>query len=156
VDLRTDTLDLWVFTKRGREPRYLLLHTSQEKADRFFGGGRFWQVPGSVMEPGEEVVAALRRALDELSLEATALWAVEHTYLIFNRRVQGLVAIPVFAAELADQAEPTLSWEHSEFGWFTADECHERLSFRGLREGLDWTRREISENPSPRPEFLLE
>jgi hypothetical protein len=46
MDLRTDAIDLWVFSKDADTSRYLLLQTSQEKADRWFGGGRFWQIPG--------------------------------------------------------------------------------------------------------------
>jgi hypothetical protein len=155
VELKTDTLDLWVFVRSEGEARYPLLHTSQEKADRFFGGGRFWQIPGAFIREREDVVSVISRVLGEMRLRAERVWAVEHTYLIFNRRFQSLVAIPVFAAEVGEQATPTLDWEHSESGWFTADACYERLSFRGLREGLDWTRREISENPAPRSEFLL-
>jgi ADP-ribose pyrophosphatase YjhB (NUDIX family) len=155
VDLRTDTLDLWVFVRTELRPRYLLLHTSEEKAARFFGGGRFWQIPGAFLRDGEDVVTALRRVLADLALEVEQIWAVEHTYLIFNRRFQSLVAIPVFASEVREQAAPRLDWEHSDYGWFSADECYDRLSFRGLREGLDWTRREISERSSPRPEFRL-
>lgn len=156
VGLRTDVLDLWVFVKTDDDvARYLLLYTSEEKADRFFGGGRFWQIPGAFLQGGEEVLAALTRVLADLGLEAEHIWAVEHTYLIFNRRFQSLVAIPVFATEVREQGAPRLDWEHSEYGWFSAEECYDRLSFRGLREGLDWTRREISERSSARPEFRL-
>src|ERR671935_457704 len=90
VELRTDTLDLWVFVRAEEGSRYLLLHTSQEKADRFFGGGRFWQIPGSFVADGEDVVAALQRLLAELGLDAMDIWAVEHTYLIYNRRFDSL------------------------------------------------------------------
>ena len=100
-------------------------------------------------------MAALNRVLADLGLEPVNIWAVEHAYLIFNRRLQSLVAIPVFAAEVREPTEPRLDWEHSEHAWLNAEECYTRLSFRGLREGLDWTRREISEQDSPRPEFRL-
>ena len=155
MELRTDVIDLWVFVRTDEGPRYLLLHTSQEKAERFFGGGRFWQIPGAFLREGEDVVAAIKRVVADLGLEPVHIWAVEHTYLIFNRRLQSLAAIPVFAAEVRTQAEPRLGWEHSEHDWLSAVDCYPRLSFRGLREGLDWTRREISEQESPRAEFLL-
>ena len=155
MKLRTDILDVWVFVKPEDGPRYLLLQTSEEKAERFFGGGRFWQIPGAFLADGEDVVAAVQRVIRDLGLEAVHIWTVEHCYLIFNRRFQSLVAIPVFAAEVRQQLEPRLDWEHSQYGWLSADECYARLSFRGLREGLDWTRLEISERESPRAEFLL-
>jgi hypothetical protein len=110
MELRTDVIDVWVFRRGPDGVRYLLLHTSQEKADRWFGGGRFWQIPG---------------------------------------------AFPVFAAEVGHTGEMRLGWEHSEATWCTSDECRQRLTFRGLLEGLDWVRRYITENEAPRPEFRL-
>ena len=125
------------------------------KADRFFGGGRFWQIPGAFLQEGDEIPAALHRPLAELGLEAESIWAVEHVYPFFNRRFGDLLLIPVFAAELREQAEPRITWEHSEFGWFTATGSRERLTFRGLLEGLEWTRRHVSEPETPEPLFRL-
>jgi hypothetical protein len=116
---------------------------------------RFWQIPRAFLEEGDEIISVLDRPLGELGLQAEAIWSVEHVYPIFNRRLGALQLIPVFAAELPDQAEPRLLWEHSEFGWFTAAECQERLTFRGLLEGLEWTRRYVSEQDEPAPEFKL-
>jgi NUDIX domain len=155
MELLTNVFDLWIFTRRGTEPTYLLLRTSQEKADRFFGGGRFWQIPGAFLQEEEEIPAVLHRPLAELGLEAESIWAVEHVYPIFNRRFGALQLIPVFAAEVPEQADPVLTWEHSEFGWFTAAECQERLTFRGLLEGLEWTRRHVSEREKPELVFKL-
>lgn len=155
MELRTDPLDLWAFSRGPDGVRYLLLHTSQEKADRFFGGGRFWQIPAALVQKQESVVTASQRCLAELGLTAKSLWAVEHVYPIYNRRFDCMMLIPVFAAEVDAHANITLDWEHSEARWCKVDECKQRLSFRGLLEGLDWTRRYITESPSPRPEFRL-
>jgi ADP-ribose pyrophosphatase YjhB (NUDIX family) len=155
MELRTDALDLWVFCRGNDGVRYLLLQTSQEKADRWFGGGRFWQIPGAFLGNGESVVSAAHRCLAELGLSAKAVWAVEHVYPIYNRRTESLMLIPVFAAEVEGHEKIQLGWEHSEARWCTADECNQRLSFRGLLEGLEWARSYIAENAAPRPEFRL-
>lgn len=155
MELRTDVLDLWVFHRGPDGVQYLLLQTSQEKADRWFGGGRFWQIPGAWLQDGESVVAAARRTLGELGLSAKTLWAVEHVYPIYNRRTESLILIPVFAAEIAEPGQVRLTWEHSEAQWCTAEESTQRLSFRGLVEGLESVRRYITENDNPRPEFRL-
>jgi hypothetical protein len=153
--LLTNVFDMWVFTRAGAEPRYLLLHTSQEKADRFFGGGRFWQIPGALLDEDEQVPDVLDRPLDELGLRASTVWAVEHVYPIFNRRFNDMQLIPVFAAEVPGPAEPQLTWEHSEAGWYTAAECNERLTFRGLTEGLHWLRHYVTEVDTPEQVFRL-
>jgi hypothetical protein len=55
----------------------------------------------------------------------------------------------VIAAEVDGPIDVRLSWEHSEFGWFTADECLDRIAFRGLIEGLEAVRKYVSEVDQP-------
>jgi len=155
MNLRSDAIDVWAFTRGDDGVRYLLLHTSQEKADRFFNGGRFWQIPSGLIHEHEFVVDASRRCLAELGLVPKSLWAVEHVYPIYNRRFDSMMLIPVFAAEVEFTNSFTLEWEHAEARWCTADECNQLLSFRGLLEGLQWTRTYITEALAPRPEFRL-
>lgn len=155
MELRTDAQDVWVFRRDADCVRYLLLHTSQEKADRFFGGGRFWQIPAALRSNEESVIVAARRCLAELGLMARSIWAVEHVYSIYNRRFDCMMLIPVFAVEVEAHGPITLDWEHAEARWCTAEECKQRLSYRGLHEGLDWLRAYITEADSPRPEFQL-
>jgi hypothetical protein len=155
MKLTTDVFDLWVFTRQRTEPTYLLLRTSQQKADRWFGRGRFWQIPGDASPDDEHIVVAIDRLLSQLELRADALFATEHVYPIFNRRVDGLQLIPAFAAEIKAEVSPRLTWEHSEYGWFSASECSTRLSFRGLLEGLEHVRRHVTEVDAPRPELRL-
>ncbi|HLX50136.1 MAG TPA: hypothetical protein VKS82_17550 [Streptosporangiaceae bacterium] len=47
MKLLTNAFEMWVFTRAGAEPQYLLLHTSQEKADRFSGGVGVWSGAGT-------------------------------------------------------------------------------------------------------------
>lgn len=154
MNLRTDAIDVWAFSRDSDGVRYLLLHTSQEKADRYFNGGRFWQIPAALRPEHESVIDASRRCLAELGMVAKSLWAVEHVYPIYNRRFDSMMLIPVFAAEVERTQNITLDWEHSEARWCTAEECNQLLSFRGLLEGLHWMRAYITET-SARREFQL-
>lgn len=152
MELRTDTFDLWFFHRGGDEPRYLLVQTSQEKADRWFDGGRFWQTPpGDRSRQGESAADAIRRRAAALGLELRGAWAAEHAYVIWNRRHDALMLIPVFAAEVAEAKPIPLGWESSDQDWFTAAECGERLYFRGLEEGLRCVREYVSEVAEPAP-----
>ena len=64
-----DYFDLWVFRRTADAVEYLLVHTSQEKADRFFGGGRFWQIPTDAVRADEHVADACRRLLKTSGVE---------------------------------------------------------------------------------------
>jgi hypothetical protein len=156
MHLRTNTFDLWIFHKRDSEPRYLLFHTSQEKADRWFNGHRFWQTaPGGMIGEGENIEHALARILRELGLASTGVWAAEYTYTIWNLKRANLEMIPVFASEVEEPKEVSLGPGLSAFGWFTAAECEERLFFRGLKEGLRSVRTYISEVTDPAPSLRI-
>ena len=155
MKLNVNAFDLWVFDKSSEATKYLLLHSSQEKADKWFGGGRFWQVPTDIVPDDEQLLDALHRNLQGMGLQAQSLWTVEHIYTIYNRRYDEIMIIPVFAAEVAGTPNVLLTWEHSECGWYTADECFERLNFRGLREGLKWTQEYITEPEEPSVVFRL-
>jgi hypothetical protein len=155
VQFRTNAFDIWVFRRDPDAVRYLLLHTSQEKADRWFNGGRFWQVPGEFVAEHESIVAASERCLGQFGLAASSLWAVEHTYTIYNCRRESIELILVLAAEVQRADTVTLTWEHSEFRWSTATESQELLGFRGLLDGLQWTRRYVTEPDRPYPELKL-
>ena len=155
MHLRTGTIDVWPFRRIDGRVEYLLLHTSQEKADRWFNGGRFWQIPGDFMAEDESVVSCVERSLAENSLVAASIWAVEHTYTIYNRRFNELQLLMVMAAEVTSDSMASLTWEHSEFRWCSAEECTRLLRFRGLIEGLHWTRQYITEIVAPLPELRL-
>jgi ADP-ribose pyrophosphatase YjhB (NUDIX family) len=155
MELRTDLFDLWVYHRQNVEPEYFLLHTSQEKADKWFKGGRFWQILGGHVGEDEEIADALLRPLEEQGMVVEGIWAVEHSYIIYNLRRRGVELYPVFAARVVGPVDVELTWEHSEAGWFTADECYERVRFRGTREGLDWTRHYVSEVEEPLQELRV-
>ena len=155
MKLRTNNVDLWTYCKKGGQPRYLLLHTSQEKADKWFFGSRFWQVTGGFVEDAEAVADAAKRWLQAYGLEPTGVWAAEHVYSFYSTRRENLEIVPVFAAEVESSQDPALSWEHSEFGWFTADEALERLQFRGLIDGLASVRKYVSEVEQPHGAFRI-
>ena len=156
MHLRTNTFDLWIFHQRDSEPRYLLFHCSQEKADRWFNGHRFWQTaPGGMIREGERTEDALARIPRELGLVSRGVWAAEYTYTIWNLKRANLEMVPVFASEVEDPRDVPLGPDLSAFGWFTASECEERLFFRGLKEGLRSVRAYVSEVAEPAPSLRI-
>ena len=149
--------DLWVFRRSEAEVEYLLLHTSQVKADRFFGGGRYWQVPSEVFRAGETAVAAIDRVMMRHGLQGRAIWAAEHVYTIYNRRFEELQVITVFAVEVdADTAGVELDpAEHATHAWLPYEEALKRVHYRGLRDGLRSTREYVTGVAEPAAELRL-
>jgi len=155
MKLNADHIDLWAFRKQAGKIEYLLLLTSREKADKWFNGSQFWQIPTGTVHADERVEDAARRLLNEYGLSAEALWAAEHVYTIYNRRREDVSIIPVFAAEVADSEPVSLGWEHSDYCWQGAEKCMEMVRFRGLKEGLSAVVAHVTEAETSMDELRL-
>jgi hypothetical protein len=90
-------LDIWVFHRENAVNKYLLMRTSEEKADRWFGGARFWQIPCAFTDANLTATESITKAVKELALELRSVWACERVYTIYNRRFDGIqIANPHF------------------------------------------------------------
>jgi ADP-ribose pyrophosphatase YjhB (NUDIX family) len=134
--LAPNVFDVWVFQRQGGNTRFLLLYTSKEKSDRYFGGGRFWQIPSGIVQDGEAVTGAITRVVNRFGLTPKTIWAGEHAYIIYNRRFSEMQIIGVYAAEVADAAVRLDPAEHAEHAWIPYEACLERVHYRGLKDGL--------------------
>ena len=148
--------DFWVFRRNAGTVEFLLLQTSQLKADRHFNGGRFWQIPSGAFRPDDSVVAAVDRALAAYGLTARAIWAGEHTYTIYNRRFDEIQIISVFAVETDFLESVRLDpEEHSSHEWLAYDAALARVHYRGLKDGLRSVHEYVTSNEKPAPELQL-
>ncbi|MBC8027559.1 MAG: hypothetical protein H7Y89_16320 [Steroidobacteraceae bacterium] len=89
MQFQANVFDVWTYRDSGAK---------QMKADRFFNGGRFWQIPSYFMADGETVTGAVGRLLFGFGLTPTEIWAAEHVYTIYNRRFESMQMIAVYAA----------------------------------------------------------
>jgi ADP-ribose pyrophosphatase YjhB (NUDIX family) len=156
VQFNPAVYDLWVFRRRPHGVEFLVLLTSQTKADRHFNGGRFWQIPSGVFQNGEAVPAAVDRELAPYGLTARAVWAAEHTYTIYNRRFHEIQIISVFAVETDSSAPVRLNpQQHSEYEWLPYEAALARVYYRGLKDGLRSKHDYIAGVDNPAPELRL-
>ena len=156
MQLNPAVYDLWVFRRGPQGVEFLVLRTSQTKADRHFNGGRFWQIPSGVFQNGETVPAAVDRELAPYGLTARAVWAAEHTYTIYNRRFHEIQIISVFAVETDSTAPVRLNPQHhSEYEWLPYEVALARVYFRGLKDGLRSTHDYIVGVDNTAPELRL-
>jgi 8-oxo-dGTP pyrophosphatase MutT (NUDIX family) len=136
--LNAAVYDVWVYRRTTEGILFLVLHTSEEKAERHFSGGRFWQIPSGVFQVDESVPAAFDRELAQYGLPVKEVWAAEHAYTIYNRRFNEVQIITVFAVETEpDQQAVILNpVEHSEYEWLPYEAALDRVHYRGLKDGL--------------------
>ena len=153
--LAANVFDVWAFQRRGRDTQFLLLYTSEEKARRYFGGGRFWQIPSGFVEDGEAVTEAIANGLNRFGLTPKTIWAGEHAYIIYNRRFAEMQIIGVYAAEVADAPVRLDPREHSEYAWLPYETCLDRVHYRGLKDGLRSIQEYITGPASPANELRL-
>jgi ADP-ribose pyrophosphatase YjhB (NUDIX family) len=147
--------DVWAFQRQGRDTRFLLLYTSEEKARRYFSGGRFWQIPSDRVEDGETVTRAIARELNRFGLTPKTIWAGEHVYIIYNRRFAEMQIIGVYAAEVVDADVRFDPAEHSEYAWLPYNSCLERVHYRGLKDGLRSVQEYVTGPANPASELCL-
>jgi lipoyl(octanoyl) transferase len=156
VQLNPTVFDLWVFRRGAHGVEFLVLRTSQAKADRHFRGGRFWQIPSGFFQDGESVPAAVDRELAPYQQTAHAVWAAEHTYTIYNRRFDEIQIVSVFAVETDGTTPVRLNPDvHSEHAWLPYEVALGRVHFRGLKDGLRSTHEYITDVDEPAPELRL-
>ncbi len=61
----------------------------------------------------------------------------------------------MYAAEVEQDSVRLDPNEHSEAGWFSFDECLDKVHFRGLKDGLVSAREYITGHAEPARELLL-
>ncbi|MDP1891552.1 MAG: NUDIX domain-containing protein [Gemmatimonadaceae bacterium] len=155
MQLNPAVFDAWVFRRSPAGVEYLLLQTSELKAERYFNGGRFWQIPSGVFRGEESVPMALERELAAYGLAPKSIWAAEHAYTIYNRRFHEMQVIGVFAVEVSG-TDPRLNpEEHSAFQWLPFDAALQAVHYRGLKDGLRSVREYVTGTPRPAPELCL-
>jgi hypothetical protein len=155
MNLAANIFDVWVFQRRTDGIVFLLLHTSVEKATRYFNGGRFWQIPSDAVNDGESITDAICRVLSRHRLRPKSIWAGEHAYIIYNRRFAEMQAIGVYAAEVDDDDVRLEPSEHSEYEWLPFEACLERVHYRGLKDGLRSVHEYITGVEDPARELCL-
>lgn len=155
MQLAANIFDVWAFRRTPEGIRFLLLHTSVEKAERFFNGGRFWQIPSNFVKDGEHITDAIARHLRSFGLKAQSIWAAEHTYTIYNRRFNEMQLIGVYAAEVDESVVRLVAAEHAEYQWLSLEECLQRVHFRGLKDGLRSVHEYVTGVAAPARELCL-
>jgi len=153
VTLRPDLVDVWVYRIVGGELQILMLRRSQTKV---LPG--LWQGVSGGVEPDEGVRAAALRELREetgfASDDVLRLSSLDFVASFLWEPADAVMSSVHFAAEVAPDAEPTLSHEHDAYAWLPADAAVARSVWPGYREAITRIRENLLD-PVRAPWFSL-
>ncbi len=131
-----------VFVTRKRDAEVLIVHRSPEH-------GGYWHVVAGGVDPGETVVEAAERELqEETGLVAEVTVGLDVTECVDVRtnepadRTSPLdptvaeVAVTCFHVNAPDDWEPELNWEHDRHRWCDLEEALDSLRWPGTAHAL--------------------
>jgi 8-oxo-dGTP pyrophosphatase MutT (NUDIX family) len=137
---RPDLVAIWIY--RVPDPRapteieLLLLHRA---AGRPLAG--LWQCVTGSIEPGERVVAAAVRELEEETAiggdRIEALYDMDLVSQFHWPEADGVLSEVVFAARVGPGTEPVLSHEHDASRWVDPDEAVRSSVWPSYREAIE-------------------
>lgn len=99
-----------------------------------------WQICTGRAEEGE---TALQTGLRELEEETGIssylnLWSVPKVPVYFSTNQDAICFSPVFACEIHESTQIEISFEHSDYGWFTFSEALEMTYIPSYHESLKY------------------
>ena len=104
----------------NKEGKYLGLRRSETHPTKPFQ----WDLPGGWLEEGADIVEDIKREIrEETSLEVKD---IRLHHVMSGESSKGDYHITICYACVADTDDVTLSWEHDQFEWLTAEEFFKR------------------------------
>jgi dATP pyrophosphohydrolase len=103
-----------------------------------------WQPVTGKRRRGETSrAAALREVREETGLTPVRLWALETPTVYYDAALDRVMALSLFAAEVAPDARVRLSREHDAWTFLPAREAGRRFLWEAQRRGLEDVRRQV-------------
>ncbi len=137
--LAVDKVEVYVFRRRSRRVQFLALR----RAPRKTLPGVWQPVTGKIERRETPIEAAWRETLEETGLEPTRLWRLETTTLCLDARGRTLMALPLFAAEVAPRQPVQVSSEHDAARFVDARTAARLYLWDSQRQGLAAVARQI-------------
>jgi 8-oxo-dGTP pyrophosphatase MutT (NUDIX family) len=129
-------VEVCIFRFQNHGPEYLLLQRAHN--EELYPNS--WQIVSGGSEAGETAIAtALRELHEETQLAPERMWTVPHLNVFYDPRNDVIQHSPVFAVEVAPNAEPVLSHEHQAFEWCQLVRAKKLLVWPGQVGALEIT-----------------
>jgi dATP pyrophosphohydrolase len=153
VTSRPDLVDVWVYRLVDGRLEVLLMRRS---AIKILAG--LWQGVSGAVEEGESIrAAALRELREETGFAGSSvrrLSTLDFTAAFLFEPMDAVMSSVHFAAEVASNADPSLSVEHDAFRWLLVDDAIEACVWPAYREAIARVRDNLLD-PERAPWFAL-
>ena len=124
-------IDAYVFNRKSKEIRFLLLKRAKTKIYE-----HLWQGVAGKIEAGEAAwEAAIRELKEETGFEPVRIFVADHVSKFYEAHGDWVNMVPVFGIEVEDE-EVILSDEHCEFKWVDFNTAHQTLIWSGQKDGI--------------------
>ena len=124
-------IDAYVFNRKSKEIRFLLLKRAKTKIYE-----HLWQGVAGKIEAGETSwEAAIRELKEETGFEPIRIFVADHVSKFYEAHGDWVNLVPVFGIEVEDE-EVILSDEHCEFKWVDFNTAHQTLIWSGQKDGI--------------------
>ena len=124
-------IDAYVFNRKNKEIRFLLLKRAKTKVYE-----HLWQGVAGKIEAGEAAwEAATRELKEETGFEPVRIFVADHVSKFYEAHGDWVNMVPVFGIEVEDE-EVILSDEHCEFKWVDFNTAHQTLIWSGQKDGI--------------------
>ena len=124
-------IDAYVFNRKSKEIRFLLLKRAKTKIYE-----HLWQGVAGKIEVGETSwEAAIRELKEETGFEPVRIFVADHVSKFYEAHGDWVNMVPVFGIEVEDE-EVILSDEHCEFKWVDFNTAHQTLIWSGQKDGI--------------------
>ena len=124
-------IDAYVFNRKNKEIRFLLLKRAKTKIYE-----HLWQGVAGKIEAGEAAwEAAIRELKEETGFEPVRIFVADHVSKFYEAHGDWVNMVPVFGIEVEDE-EVKLSDEHCEFKWVDFNTAHQTLIWSGQKDGI--------------------
>jgi dATP pyrophosphohydrolase len=138
VSARPDLVACWLYRlDAAGQPEILLIRRAP---DRLYAG--LWQCVTGKLESGERILdGALREVAEETGLGRSDLEDLMDTDIVnwFHAGdLDTLLCEAVFAARVRDGATVTLSFEHDDYRWLSADEARVLVVWPAYERAIDF------------------
>jgi dihydroneopterin triphosphate diphosphatase len=140
--LKPTHVEVYLFRRRRNGAEILILRRS---AGRSLPG--VWQpVTGRIRRGERALNAAAREVFEETGLKPARWWALESVAVYFDAAADRVMALPLFAAEIARDASVELSSEHDAHRFVRAASAASFVLWEAQRRALASLDREILSN----------